>query len=228
MADMIKRSVPTALLVAVTAAASSLAQTNGEAVLERCGQIDDAQGRIACLEAAVLALAGGSAPEADAATPTPATMPVDPPAPVAASREPEASVMPVSASSAGTAAPREPADTVTTARSDDRPADVEPVAEEDSIGAEQVEALTRTRDEHLAGLEEARGLRVEKFEKVGFRQLQVHLENGQVWRQIRGDVQDIRVTLERNPTVDIVESSIGGYRLKLNEIKRTIRVRRVR
>ena len=79
-----------------------------------------------------------------------------------------------------------------------------------------------------AGLEAARGLEVEKFERVGYRQLQVRLQNGQIWRQIRGDDQEIRVTVERNPTVDITESSLGGFRLRLNEIRRTIRVRRIR
>lgn len=97
-----------------------------------------------------------------------------------------------------------------------------------TIGAAQVEALTRTRDEHSDSLEAARGLEVEKFAKVGYRQLEVYLKNGQVWRQIRGDVQDIRVSASRNPTVDITESSLGGYRLSLNGIQRTIRVRRVR
>ena len=97
-----------------------------------------------------------------------------------------------------------------------------------AIGVEQVEAGTMTREERKASLAEARGLAVEKFERVGYRQLQIRLANGQIWRQIRGDDQEIRVTVERNPTVDIVESSLGGFRLRLNEIRRTIRVRRIR
>ena len=54
------------------------------------------------------------------------------------------------------------------------------------------------------------------------------LENGQVWRQIKGDTQQVRVDLERNQTVDIEESSLGGYKLRLNEMRRTIRVERVK
>lgn len=91
------------------------------------------------------------------------------------------------------------------------------------IGAEQVRARARS-----AALESAHALRVASYETVPFRRLQVELENGQVWRQIEGDTQRIRVDLERNQTVDIEESGLGGYKLRLNEIARTIRVERIR
>lgn len=94
----------------------------------------------------------------------------------------------------------------------------------EGIGAEQV----RSRQQSAADLESARGLRVVRYGSVPFRRLQVELENGQVWRQIEGDTQRIRVSLERNQTVDIEESGLGGYKLRLNEIGRTIRVERVR
>ena len=169
-----------AVLMAAMLPVPAFAQTGGEAVLDRCRQLDDTLDRIACLEAAVLTLAAAA----------PAVK-----VPAAAN---------VTAASPG---PRSDAAT---------------------LGAAQVEALTRTRDEHIDSLEAARGLEVEKFAKVGYRQLEVHLKNGQVWRQIRGDVQDLRVSTSRNPTVDIMESALGGYRLSLNEIQRTIRVRRIR
>ena len=91
-----------------------------------------------------------------------------------------------------------------------------------------MDARTETREERQARLSEARGLNVAEFEYVGYRKLQVRLENGQIWRQIKGDVQEIRISTDRNPTVDITESSLGGYKLRLNEIKRTIRVQRIR
>ena len=165
-----------AVLMAAMLPVSAFAQTGGEAVLDRCRQLDDTLDRIACLEAAVLAAAAPAV------------------------RVPAA---------ANAASPGPQSDAAT-------------------IGAAQVEALARTRDEHIDSLEAARGLAVEKFARVGYRQLEVHLENGQVWRQIRGDVQDIRVSASRNPKVDIMQSSLGGYRLSLNEIQRTIRVRRIR
>jgi pyruvate/2-oxoglutarate dehydrogenase complex dihydrolipoamide acyltransferase (E2) component len=93
-----------------------------------------------------------------------------------------------------------------------------------AIGAEQVEARNRTGADLLS----ARGLPVAAYTTVPYRRLQVDLQNGQVWRQIEGDTQRIRVNLERNQTVDIEESGLGGYKLRLNEMSRTIRVERIR
>ena len=96
------------------------------------------------------------------------------------------------------------------------------------IGAEQVIARTQTRDEILEDLERVEDLRVASYDKVPYERLLVTLENGQVWRQIKGDTQQIRVDLKRNQTVDITESSLSGYKLRLNEMRRMIRVERVR
>lgn len=92
------------------------------------------------------------------------------------------------------------------------------------IGAGQVKA----RSSSSATLESAHGLRVAGYSTVPYRRLQIELENGQVWRQIEGDTQRIRVDLTRNQTVDINESSLGGYKMRLNEIHRTIRVERIK
>lgn len=97
----------------------------------------------------------------------------------------------------------------------------------DDLGAEQLRSRNRTPEERAEELEAASGLRVARYGTVPFRRLQVYLENGQVWRQIQGDTQRLRVDLDRNQTVDITESSLGGYRLRLNEMRRTIRVERV-
>ena len=107
---------------------------------------------------------------------------------------------------------------------------VEPVpnAAPVGIGADQVIANTQTREVALENLEEARDLRVASYDQVPYERLVVTLENGQVWRQIKGDTQRIRVDLKRNQTVDITESSLGGYKLRLNEMRRTVRVERVR
>ena len=96
------------------------------------------------------------------------------------------------------------------------------------IGAEQVIARNQTQQERIASLEEARGMSVASYGVVPVGRLLVTLENGQVWRQIKGDTQQVRVDLERNQTVDIEESSLGGYKLRLNEMRRTIRVERVK
>lgn len=95
------------------------------------------------------------------------------------------------------------------------------------IGADQVIARNQTREEQLESLEKASGLPVAKYEVVPYEKLLVTLENGQVWRQIKGDTQKIRVDLKRNQTVDIEESSFSGYKMHLNEMRRSIRVERV-
>lgn len=97
-----------------------------------------------------------------------------------------------------------------------------------SIGAEQVRARNETSAEIAARLASVTGIKVVVYTEVPYRRLQVELDNGQIWRQISGDTQHIRVDLQRNQTVDIEESPISGYRLRLNEMRRTIRVERIK
>lgn len=102
-----------------------------------------------------------------------------------------------------------------------------PAADPDGIGADQVIARTQTKEEKVEQLEKAEGLVVLSYAKVPYEKLQITLENGQIWQQITGDTQKIRVDLKRNQTVDIEESSLSGYKLHLNEMRRTLRVERV-
>ena len=106
-------------------------------------------------------------------------------------------------------------------------AEAVPNAEPEGIGAEQVFSQTKTREERDESLEKAMGLAVAGYHHVPYERLVVTLDNGQVWRQIKGDTNRIRVSLDRNQTVDISESSLGGYKLRLNEMRRTIRVERI-
>lgn len=101
-------------------------------------------------------------------------------------------------------------------------------SEENDIGVEQVRARNMTQEEIIANLRIAKGIQVAAYAEVPYRRLLVTLDNGQVWRQIKGDTQRIRVDLGRNQTVDITETSLGGYALRLNEMRRTIRVERIR
>jgi hypothetical protein len=107
-------------------------------------------------------------------------------------------------------------------------APAEPAAEPEGLGAEQVVIRNQSRDGVRRQVQAVRGLRVASYDKVPYERLVVKLENGQVWRQIKGDTQRIRVDLKRNQTVDISEGSVSGYKLRLNEIRRTIRVERIR
>ncbi len=95
---------------------------------------------------------------------------------------------------------------------------------DEALGAEQI----RSRDGATAKLANVRGLEVDRYNQVPYKRLEVYLKNGQIWRQIKGDTQEVKATLRKNQTVDIEESAIGGYKLRLNEIRRTIRVRRVK
>jgi hypothetical protein len=95
------------------------------------------------------------------------------------------------------------------------------------IGAEQVIARSQTRAEKREALAGESGLAVSQYEVIPYEGLLITLETGQVWRQIKGDTQSVRVNLEKNQTVDISESALGGYKLRLNEMRRSIRVERV-
>lgn len=199
-----------------------MAPAAGQDAIERCRQaVGDAE-RIACLEAA---LSGQSqVPEAPDTPPAGAEdVPVRPdvpmPAAAAESREGDGNARSAAAPAAArTQANPEP-------DPQPRSGSGEPAAAD--IGAEQL-ARRRGRDDETDRLASASGLAVASFDYVPYNRLQVTLENGQVWQQITGDTQHIRASLRKNRTVDIEESSLGGYKLRLNEMRRTIRVERVR
>lgn len=71
-------------------------------------------------------------------------------------------------------------------------------------------------------------LPVAEYSEVPSGRLQIELENGQIWRQISDDSQVALANLERNLTVNIDEYATGGYSLRLNELRQTIKVQRIR
>lgn len=182
-------------------APTALAQ---QAVIDRCKETSSDADRIACLEAALLGRETVTAEEPQAQIDLPSIQLDAGPAGNGIESQPEAS------------APGEPM------------TPLEPEADPVGIGADQVIARNKTRDDILEALEEERGLKVASYDIVPYERLVIRLENGQVWRQSRGDKQRIRVDLRRNQTVDITESSLSGYKLRLNEMRRTIRVERVK
>jgi len=219
-----------ALSVSVTAQA-------GDAAIAACADIEDQSIRIECLEAAIRVLTADEASEVtgtgSTGSPSAAGEPRDSPA-AGPGADPQVSVP---APVAGEARVAGEAEKTPAERPAERPAsaqDTEPAGTEgqaqpvSQLGADQVRARSESREERLARLQSASGLRVADYSTVPFRRLQVELENGQIWRQIQGDTQRIRVSLNRNQTVDIEESALGGFKLRLNEIKRTIRVQRIR
>lgn len=67
------------------------------------------------------------------------------------------------------------------------------------------------------------------FRFVGYRRLMVQLENGQIWRQIDGD----RTSVERGLRdagsfeVEMWATGLGGYRMRILPLEKTIRVERL-
>jgi hypothetical protein len=208
--DPMKIRVSTTGLLAAGLLLSPIA-TASEVAIEKCRQAPTADARIACLEAA---LRGESLSEAPLAEEAPAI------APSQGDKRSEATAATTAVVSTGPESGNDESPAAAEAADASEPAP-------QGIGSEQVAARNMTREEQLASLESATGLRVERYSEVPYRRLVVHLENGQVWRQIAGDDQYFRIDLERNQTVDIQETSIGGYKLRLNEMRRTIRVERI-
>ena len=103
------------------------------------------------------------------------------------------------------------------------------VAQDTSLGAEQVAARTASKDGGQAENERST-FNVASTRTVPYKKLEVTLENGQVWLQSNGDSRDIYVPkrFRDSLTVEIWRASLGGYRMHLKELKKTIRVRRLK
>lgn len=103
----------------------------------------------------------------------------------------------------------------------------EGATEDELFGAE---ALASTKS---AKRDEDRKKRLEatvvEFRVDPFKNVTAVLDNGQVWRQLSGD--DTVIHLPRNDkvfTVTIKKGGLGNYRMKVNELGRWIRVRRIK
>lgn len=202
----------------------SMAPAAGQDAIEQCRQAAGDAERIACLEAALSRQS--QVPEAPDTPPPGAAedsvhVPPDVPDPVVASDSKGGDSHARNAAKPALAADR------TQENPDPQPrfGSSKPAAAD--IGAEQL-ARRGGRDDEMDPLASASDLAVVSFDYVPYNRLQVTLENGQVWLQITGDTQHIRASLRKNRTVDIEESPLGGYKLRLNEMRRTIRVERVR
>jgi hypothetical protein len=122
---------------------------------------------------------------------------------------------------------RETAEESAAAEAATAPVVAESASEEEMFGAE---ALASTKK---AVREKDRTSRLEsKVVEFRFNQLgdiTAVLENGQVWRQLSGDSTVIRVpNSDKVFTVTIKRGPLGNYMMKINELKRSIRVRRIK
>ena len=210
-------------LAAIALTSLANASSADESAIERCREAASSDARIACLEAA---LSGADeTPDGKGADQQSAMA-----APARALTTPETTEDDVVATVESAAVLSTSSDTMPATS---QPVPVPEVAAEpvplssqtgQALGAEQL----RTRAEAEAELAFESSLAVAGYTHFPYMRLEVRLANGQVWRQIKGDTQEIRATLRKNQTVDIEESSLGGYKLRLNEMRRTIRVRRIK
>ena len=200
---MRKTLIMTALLGMVINGGLAAAQSeaDGSDAITRCAAQPDAQQRIACLEAALRGETITSAPATEIAeveAPTPADQTVQ----------------------AETAAP-----VVAPV-----PAPVTKSAAAPVLGAEQVAARTASRQTAPKPESDKQVFTVRSTRTVPYEKLEVSLANGQVWRQIKGDSQKIRIPRKYRDSlnVEIWSAPVSGYKMRLTELNRTIRVERLR
>ncbi|MEM1176295.1 MAG: hypothetical protein AAGA33_14265 [Pseudomonadota bacterium] len=194
---------PATTLIAFTGLILGTSASAQEQIVERCKQTSSKDDRIACLEAALLMRDGTEATQIDPPSITLSSGTAD----TKSSRAAATDSAPVSAAAEATNSQQQPPS---------------------GIGAEQVIARQQTQEERNAALQRSEKLAVASYRELAFGRLQVTLENGQVWEQIKGDTRKVRADLRKNQTVNIEESSFGGYKLRLNEMRMEIRVRRIR
>jgi hypothetical protein len=175
----------------------------GDAI-RQCASLDDKDARIACLEDALRRAddAGDTMPQA--ADPVPGT-PESQPAPQGTRTQPRQEAVTVSA-------PENAAGTGTSQSAD-------------SLGAEQVINRDR-RDDEDDQLEAT----VVAFDFVRYQRLRVQLDNGQVWRQVDGDRVDVTRELHADSKFDVElwKTGLGGYRMRIVALDRTLRVQRLK
>jgi hypothetical protein len=195
--------------------AAGLCRADVEARIEHCAARPTPAERIACLEENLRELGGAAR--------TPMPLPsntASAPAPLPEHATP-------------TDAPSPQADTP---RADTTPAPSGPDAAPDAqepragaaveLGAEQVAARERARPAEAAPVRAT----VTEFRFFGYRRLMVRLDNGQVWQQIDGDRTSVERGLRDSGSFDVEmwPTRLGGYRMRILPLDRTIRVERVR
>ena len=167
----------------------------------RCAAETDTEQRIACLEAALRG----------------ETVPAAPTAEIVEAEAPKPTDQPVQAEAAAPIVAAPPAPVTTTAAAPE-------------LGAEQVAARTASRQTAPKPQADKQAFSVRSTRTVPYEKLEVSLANGQVWRQIKGDSQKIRIPRKyrENLNVEIWSAPVSGYKMRLTELNRTIRVERLR
>lgn len=97
----------------------------------------------------------------------------------------------------------------------------------ETLGAEQ--AARRTGAPRAAAEEAQRfAATIVSSQRTPLNRLEMRLGNGQVWRQIQSDMQVVDLPADAPVAVEIWRSGFGGYRMRLTELGRTLKVERLR
>ena len=217
------------VLLSVLAGGTVHAGANAiENAIARCATYAVKDARIACLEGELRRGAdnnGTGAPHTVSATPVepaarrPETPPVPPESPV---RQAESPLWPPAPAEAGNI------DRLATSPAAATP----PMPREsqrsgiDELGAEQV----ARRSENKANADAPVRASVVSVNFVGYERLVVELDNGQIWRQTNGDRANVARDLRNEQTfeVEMRRTGLGGYRMYLVPLEKTIRVERLK
>jgi hypothetical protein len=198
-----------------------------ENAIARCATHDAKDTRIACLESELRRTADNETGVSHTAS----TTPVEP-----ASRRSEIPPVPPESTAQQAESPQSPI-AVTGASGSDRlatppAAEIRPMPEESrrsgigELGAEQV----ARRSQSKADADPPVRASVVSVSFVGYERLVVELDNGQIWRQTNGDRANVARDLRNEQTfeVEMRKTGLGGYRMYLVPLERTIRVERLK
>jgi hypothetical protein len=226
------RDVLTSAALAALAAAAAPAQAQDAEEVERCRAAPTMEERVACLENVVNALSG--VPAEPAPEPGATVAPPAEPEPSAAAlgtlTTPAAAPDSVSAP-AEPAPPAGPAPSATAAAAPPAAAPAPPAASAalpQGIGAQQVIARRPGGARELEEREPPEQALIVAHAVHGYAQLEVTLDNGQVWRQLQGDSERVRLRGDEPIPVTISPSRFGGYRMAIETPRREIQVERIR
>lgn len=103
----------------------------------------------------------------------------------------------------------------------------ENATEEELFGAEALSATKHAKREK--DKKQRLEAKVVEFRVDPFRNVTAVLDNGQVWRQLSGDSEVVHLPKsDKVFSVTIKKGGLGNYRMKINELGRWIRVRRIK
>jgi len=220
---LVNRTQRTLLFCALATVLGKPALANNEDVIARCATIAAVGNRVLCLENA-LRQASSIAETIPLGAETPSPVPAEPETPAAAASVETESVATASvAATAPRVTERVKPEIVTKVQQEANIGVTDDGSQE--LGVEQV-----TPKEKMGGKADRVLAKISSFDIVGAGSLRFQLDNGQIWRQIGDDDQNIRRRIRNaeNIPVEMWKTRTGGYRMRILTIGRTVRVKRLK